>query len=505
MQVIRNITRLAYLGWLLARNDALKVLEPTNVPKYLLQILRLIAHRSSNLSLGERLANVAAAAGPTFIKLGQAISTRADLFGPEIADELAKLRDRLPAFPAEKARNTISKELGRPVDQLFSSFEETPIAAASIAQVHFATTLTGEKVAIKILRPEIEKAFSRDLMLLRWMARLATSLRPALKRLRLEEVVETLTETARIEMDLRLEAAAATELHENFKTDPTYNVPKVFWKYTSRRVLTTSRVSGIPIDEINYRENNFCTDKVLRHASRAMFTQIFRDGFFHGDPHPGNLLVDRDGNIQVVDFGIMGRLDMQSRLYIAETLLCIFTRQYERAAQLHIKAGYVPSDTSIAAFSLALRSIAEPILDMPAADISVGNLLGHLFQVTDTFGMETQPHLLLLQKVVVMAEGIARNLNPSLDLWEVARPLVENWVKIRTAPETQLREASNALQDIVRHSPRLLSKFEAAITGAATGKGTESQATPQPHRGLELPFWLIAIGIWLLVLVALLG
>tara|TARA_Y100000588_G_scaffold166217_1_gene180192 strand:- start:1440 stop:2795 length:1356 start_codon:yes stop_codon:yes gene_type:complete len=451
------------------------------------------------------LANVAVAAGPTFIKLGQAVSTRADLFGPEIAHELARLRDRLPPFPAEQARSTVAKELGRPIEQLFSSFEDTPVAAASIAQVHFATTLIGEKIAIKILRPDIEEAFSRDLELLRWMARLATSLRPTLKRLRLAEAVETLAETARIEMDLRLEAAAATELYENFETDPTYNIPEVFWKYTSRRVLATSRVSGTPIDEIKYPENKICADKVLRHASRAMFTQIFRDGFFHGDPHPGNLLVDKEGNIQVVDFGIMGRLDMQSRLYIAETLLCIFTRQYDRAAELHIKAGYVPPDTSMAAFSLALRSIAEPILDMPAADVSVGDLLGHLFQVTDTFGMETQPHLLLLQKVIVIAEGTARNLNPSLDIWEVARPLVENWVKSRTAPETQLREASMALQDIIRHSPHLLSKFEAAITATAAGKDMKSRGIPQLTQGLKLPFWLTAIGMWLLVLVTLLG
>tara|TARA_B100000029_G_scaffold184496_1_gene182079 strand:+ start:286 stop:1803 length:1518 start_codon:yes stop_codon:yes gene_type:complete len=505
MQVIRNTTRLAYLGWLLARNDALEVLEPTNVPRYLLRALRFIARGNNNLSLGERLAKVAILAGPTFIKLGQAVSTRADLFGPEITHELAKLRDRLPSFPAEQAKNTISKELGEPIEQLFSSFEDTPIAAASIAQVHFATTLMGEKVAIKILRPDIEKAFSRDLELLRWTAQLATSLRPTLKRLRLGEAVETLAETTRIEMDLRLEAAAAAELHENFKTDPTYNVPKIFWKYTSRRVLTTSRVSGTPIDEIKYLENNFCMDKVLQHASRAMFTQIFRDGFFHGDPHPGNLLVDRDGNIQAVDFGIMGRLDMQSRIYIAETLLCIFTRQYDRAAQLHIKAGYVPPDTSMTAFSLALRSIAEPILNMPAADISVGSLLGHLFQVTDTFGMETQPHLLLLQKVVVMAEGTARNLNPSLDIWEVVHPLIENWVKIRTAPETQLGEAAKTLQELVRHSPHLLSKFEAALAVTAAGKGPASQRTAQPTRGLKLPFWLTAIGIWFLVLVTLLG
>ena len=505
MQVIRNITRLAYLAWLLARNDALKVLEPVNLPASLLRPLKFVAKRNNNLSLGERLANVAVAAGPAFIKLGQAVSTRADLFGPEIATELGKLRDRLPPFPTEEAKKTISKELGQPIEELFSTFDSTPIAAASIAQVHFATTLAGETLAIKILRPDIERAFSRDLEALRWTARLATSLRPKLQRLRLEEAVQTLTEVTRIEMDLRLEAAAATELHKNFEADPTYNIPKVFWKYTSQRVLATSRASGIPIDKIKSQDNTICVDKVLRQLSRAMFHQIFRDGFFHGDPHPGNLLVDKGGNIQAVDFGIMGRLDMPSRLYIAETLLCIFTRQYDRAARLHIKAGYVPPDTSIAAFSLALRSIAEPLLNMPARDISIGKLLGHLFQVTDTFGMETQPDLLLLQKVVLMAEGTARSLNPSIDIWEIGRPLLENWIEVRTAPDTQLQEASKVLQELIRHSPHLLSKFEAAINMTETKKDGETGVRPALSRGLKLPFWLTAIGVWLLVLVVFLG
>ncbi|MEE2694249.1 MAG: AarF/UbiB family protein [Pseudomonadota bacterium] len=464
-------------------------------------MLKLTARQNSKLSLGERLAKVAVAGGPAFIKLGQAVSTRADLFGPAIAHDLSRLRDRLPPFPTQQAKNTISKELGHPVEELFSSFEDAPVAAASIAQVHFATTLAGECVAIKVLRPGIERAFSRDLEVLRWMAQVITFLRPTLTRLRLPEAVETLAEMARVEMDLRLEAAAATELRENFETDPTYNIPEVFWKYTSQRVLVTSRVAGVPIDQIKHKENDICIDQVLQHASRAMFNQIFRDGFFHGDPHPGNVLVDRDGTLQVVDFGIMGRLDVQSRLYIAETLLCIFTRQYDRAAQLHVKAGYVPPDTSIGAFSLALRSIVEPILNMPACEISVGKLLGHLFQITSRFGMETQPHLLLLQKVVVIAEGTARDLNPSLDTWEVTRPLVENWVKVKTAPETQLKETSKVIQDLIRHSPGLLSKFEAAIRATDFKIGTEPPRIRQPDWGLKLPFWLIAIGIWLLVLV----
>ena len=452
------------------------------------------------------MANVAVSAGPAFIKFGQALSTRTDLLGPEIAAEIAHLRDRLPPFSSEKAKNTIEKELGASIKDLFSSFDDVPIAAASIAQVHFAVTSAGEEVAVKVLRPNIDKAFSRDLELLRWLARLAVRLRPAWKRLRLADGVEVFAEMVRMEMDLRLEAAAASELRENFATDSSYNVPKIFWQYTTKRVLTTSRVSGIPIDKINSSEDHSYTpDHVLESASRAMFHQIFRDGFFHGDPHPGNLMVEKDGTISVVDFGIMGRLDVQSRLYIAETLLCIFTREYERAAQLHLEAGYVPEGTPIGVFSLALRSIAEPMLDLPPNEVSIGHLLGHLFHVTETFGMETQPHLLLLQKVVVIAEGTARTINPSLNLWETVQPLVKDWVKHRSSPEQQVRDASVTLRRLIIHGPRLLAKFEATVSGSADGIRWKERRKSETNQRLNAFLWLTIFSVWVLVLITLLS
>ena len=506
MRAIQNISRLMYLGFLLARNNALEVLKPLNVPTVFYWPLKLLESKNNHLGLGERMANAAVSAGPTFIKFGQALSTRTDLLGPEITAEIAHLRDRLPPFSSAKAKKTIEKELGSSIKDLFSSFDDIPIAAASIAQVHFAITSAGEEVAVKVLRPNIEKAFSRDLELLRWLARLAVRLRPAWKRLRLADGVEVFAEMVRMEMDLRLEGAAASELRENFENDPSYHVPKVFWQYTGKRVLTTSRVSGIPIDKMTASENHSYTpDQVLESASRATFHQIFRDGFFHGDPHPGNIMVEQDGTISVVDFGIMGRLDVQSRLYIAETLLCIFTREYERAAQLHLDAGYIPEGTPLGAFSLALRSIAEPMLDLPPNEVSMGHLLGHLFHVTETFGMETQPHLLLLQKVVVIAEGTARTINPSLNLWEAVQPLVKDWVKLKSSPEQQVRDASVTLRRLIIHGPHLLAKFEATFSGAADGVRSEERRKLETNQRLNSILWLTTFSVWALVLITLLG
>ena len=495
MQAIRNISRLTYLVYLLAKHNASGFLKVLRMPTLFVKTLALFEDKHCKTSMGQRLANFAVAAGPTFIKVGQALSTRTDLIGPDIAGELVHLRDQLPAFSAETARATIEVELGSTIQELFTSFDNNPVAAASIAQVHFAITIAGDDVAIKVLRPGIEKAFSRDIALLRWLARVAVRLRPAWQRLRLSDAVELFAEMVRTEMDLRLEGAAGSELRQNFLNDTTYKVPKVFWQYTSKRILTTSRVTGIPIDQVASSET------ILPNASAAMFKQIFRDGFFHGDPHPGNLLVDNNGAINAVDFGIMGRLDIQSRLYIAETLLSIFTRDFARAAQLHLDAGYVPKHTSVGAFSLALRAIAEPILDSPTDQVSVGRLLGHLFHVTETFGMETQPHLLLLQKVVVIAEGTARTINPSLDIWEVAQPLIKDWLKVRNSPERQISEASASLQRLVLYGPQLLTKLENKITDTAKPTRSDQNSSRTPNQNSLI--WLTLAITWVIMLFAL--
>ncbi len=478
---LRNLGRLLVIAHTLARNHCVETLEILGFPRPLLWVLRRIEPSTTKGSLGLNLANAAVAMGPSFIKLGQALSTRSDLLGAKIAGELGQLRDQLPPFSPEQARNIIETELGSPIGDLFSKFNDEADAAASIAQVHFAVTNDGHPVAVKVLRPNIERDFAKDIRLFYWIADCVTYSRPKWRRLRLRESVQLFEKMVKTEMDLRLEAAAASELLENFRDDPTYRVPTVDWERTSKRVLTTERIYGTPIDQTNQLvEAGHDLSSVLDNASKAMFNQIFRDGFFHGDPHPGNLFIDDNGAIRPVDFGIMGRLDLRSRRYISEVLLAIFTRDYDLAARLHFHAGYVPTKESIGDFSLALRSVAEPILNRPAIDISVGRLLGQLFHVTETFGMETQPHLLLLQKVIVVAEGVGRTLNPNANLWEIAQPSIKEWVIANKSPEHNLREITKLANELVLRGPYLLSNAEFVVNATKTlleAKNTEENVS----------------------------
>lgn len=490
----RNIIRLTIIARTLARHSAVEALEALGLPKFLVWVLRHMEPSVPNGPLGTRLATAAVALGPSFIKLGQALSTRSDLLGAEMAADLGQLRDRLPPFSTEQARAVVEAELGVRIQDSFAEFDDRPAAAASIAQVHFATTQDGHSVAVKILRPAIEQAFARDIDLFLWVAEWIVHAKPTWHRLRLRESVETFASLVQVEMDLRLEAAAASELAENFHDDPSYKVPTVDWSRTSRRVLTTTRVHGTPIDQVqNLAAAGHNLDEVLQSASRAMFKQVFRDGFFHGDPHPGNLFVDSDGVINAVDFGIMGRLDRQSRRYLAEMILAILTRDYERAARLHFQAGYVPKEKSIGAFTLALRSIAEPILDKPACDISIGRLLGQLFHITETFGMETQPHLLLLQKVMVVAEGVGRTLNPEVNMWKIAEPLIEEWIITNKNPETHLRELGGLVREIVQRGPLLLAHAEVALEN--TNQMIRSKNTHDINSRLREGWMWAAIGV----------
>jgi ubiquinone biosynthesis protein len=487
IRTVRNLWRLAAIAVTLARHDALAPLEALGVAPWLVWMVRRAARREArDLRIGERLAQAAVALGPAFIKLGQALSTRADLLGVAVAEDLAMLRDRLPPFPAEAARAVIARELGMPVAQAFSAFDDRPVAAASIAQVHFATTAGGREVAVKVLRPGIERAFQRDLDLMLWLARLIERTQPRWRRLRPVDSVRAFAEMVAIEMNLRLEGAAAAELGANFADDPTFNVPAVDWQRTARRVLTTERVSGIAIDQ---RDALIAAGHdpaaLLECAARATFRQIFRDGFFHGDPHQGNLFVDSDGNLWVVDFGIMGRLDVATRRFLAEMLLGFLNADYTAVADVHFRAGYVPAERQRGAFVQALRAITEPILGLPANRISVGRLLGHLFEVTETFGMQTQPHLLLLQKVMVVAEGVGRVLYPEANMWQLARPLIEDWMVENTGPEARVRAAAEGALEAARSLPRIAAKAERALDHVAANPAPGPPA-PGARRGLTV-------------------
>ncbi len=464
----RNVRRLVAIAGTLARHDALFPLEALGPAATALA--RAASRRGVPGRPGERLAAALQALGPSFIKFGQALSTRPDLIGETMARDLSNLQDRLPPFPAAQARATVEDELGAPIDALFSRFDDEPVAAASIAQVHFAATSEGREVAVKVLRPRIEQAFARDLDLFYWLAGLIERLQPAWRRLRPVEVVGTLAETVAIEMNLSFEAAAASELRENLAGDEGLRVPEVDWRRTARRVLTLERVEGTPIDE---REALIAAghdlDAIIEKAARSVFNQVFRDGFFHADLHPGNLFVDPAGDLVAVDFGIMGRLDRATRRYLAEMLLGFLTGDYVRVADVHFEADYVPAGQSRDAFIQACRSIGEPIRGRPLSEISLAHLLGRLFQVTETFAMETQPQLLLLQKNLVLAEGIGRRLNPEVNMWVLAQPLIEDWVRDNLNPEARLRDAVAEGVAAVQRLPKLVKDAEATLAAGAGG------------------------------------
>ncbi|MBW7852341.1 MAG: 2-polyprenylphenol 6-hydroxylase [Rhodospirillales bacterium] len=471
VRAARNLLRLLTIARVLARYDALFLMERISVARMVAGFLRFAARPRPGLGRpGQRLAAALQELGPTFIKFGQALSTRADLVGDEVAADLSELQDRLAPFPAHEVRHTLKAEFGRPVEDLFESFEDAPVAAASIAQVHFARTTDGREVAVKVLRPAIEDAFARDIDLLYWLAELVEMAQPALRRLRPVESVRAFEDSVRMEMDLRFEAAAAAEMSDNFAGDPTFRVPAVDWQRTSRRVLTLERVQGISIDE---REALLAAglelDRILEKAADAFFNQVFRDGFFHADMHPGNLFVDEHGNLIAVDFGITGRVDRKTRQYLGEMLLGFLTGNYRRVAEVHFEAGYVPADKSVDAFTQACRSIGEPIMGRPLHEISVARLLGQLFQVTETFAMQTQPQLLLLQKSMLVAEGVGRRLDPNVNMWQLARPLIEQWMRENLGPEARVRNAVSTLGETLERLPRVLAESEKALTWIAEG------------------------------------
>ncbi len=499
LRSLKHIRRLLSLARLLARHDALFALELAGVSPALLKFAAVGVTADTTGRPGERLARALNEAGPSFIKLGQALSTRSDLLGEQLTDDLSSLQDDLPPFPASEARAAIEEELGQPVEDLFLTFDDEAVAAASIAQVHFAQTFDGREVAVKILRPGVEAAFQRDVDLFRWIAEIAERTQPQLRRLKPVASIETLAETVELEMDLRFEAAAAAELRDNFAGDPDFQVPEVDWHLTGRRVLVTERLTGgIPLDDRDaIVAAGFDPVDILTKAAAASFRQVFRDGFFHADTHPGNMFVMPDGRIAVVDFGIMGRLDLRTRRTIAEMLVSFLNRDYRRAAEVHFEAGWVPRDRSVDSFTQACRSIAEPILDKPQNEISIARLLAQLFQITETFRMETQPQLLLLQKTMLVAEGTARKLAPEANMWFLIRPLIEDWIYDNLGPEAKVRDAIQNLQDALQRLPEMVESVEQGSRMMAEGNFKLHPDTIRALRGDDGPRRRTPLGLWL--------
>ena len=425
---------------------------------------------------GEKLCIALQGMGTTFIKLGQFLATRPDIIGEEMAKGLEKLQDKVPAFNLYEAKKIIKKEIG---EKQFNNIIEIsePIAAASIAQVHIAKIKNEnqeKQVAVKILRPNIEKLFNEELDALMLFAYIIENTISKAKRLKLVEVVHLLREITNIEMDLRFEAAAANELYENTKQDSGFNVPKIYWNYTTKRILTLDKVEGISIRETDKLQDLGVNLKNLaENLIQHFLKQAVRDGFFHGDMHQGNLFVDHKGNIIPVDFGIMGRLDKNNRKYLAEILYGFIKRDYVKVAEVHFQAGLVPSDASKEEFAQALRSVGEPIFGQTIKDISGGNLLAQLFEITEKFNMATQPSLLLLQKNMVVVEGVARKLFPETNIWEVSKPVLENWLKNIKSPKSTINTALNTSLEIIKRIPDfpdLMDRADYALKLMAEGK-----------------------------------
>jgi ubiquinone biosynthesis protein len=508
LRSLRNLLRLLAIARVLARHGALRALDRALAEigghSLFLDFVRFLFGRGIGSGRpGERLAAALNELGPAFIKLGQMLSTRTDLLGEQVAADLSLLQDRLPPFPAAAARATIEAELGRPVGELYRSFDDRPVSAASIAQVHFAILPEADgfptaEVAVKILRPGIEQAFQRDLDLLRWLAEILEATQPRLRRFRPIAVIEEFARTVALEMDLRLEAAAAVELAENFAGDPTYRVPAIDWRRTQRRMLTQERIAGICMDDrAQLLAAGHDIRDILTKAAAIFFKQSFRDGVFHGDQHPGNMLVDAEGRIGAVDFGIMGRLDRPTRHYLADMLLGLLQRDYQRLADIHIAAGYVPVGQSRDGFAQALRAIGEPVFGRPLAEISFARILGQLFQLASAFEMQVQPQLLLLQKNMLMAEGVSRRLDPELNIWTLAQPLIEQWMRENRGPEARLVEAADAVRETAARLPRLLQLVQRRL---------EADAEPKraPYRvriaGVGIAWWVAALALLALLL-----
>jgi ubiquinone biosynthesis protein len=447
--------RLTRAGIVFAREGVFALVDTRPLPlpaKTAVALARLI-ERPSAKSGESRLAAALSRLGPTYVKLGQFLATRPDVVGAVIARDLESLQDKMAPFPQAEAEAAIAVGLGKPLNAVYASFGPA-VAAASIAQVHRAEVEVNgvrKPVAVKVLRPGVERRFRADLDSFFFAARTAESFSLEAQRLRLVEVVSTLARSVAIEMDFRLEAAALSEMAENTRADKGFRVPTVDWDRTGREVLTLEWIDGTPLnDHATLAAKGYDLPALGRAVIQNFLRHALRDGFFHADMHPGNLFIDDQGQLVAVDFGIMGRLGPKERRFLAEILFGFITRDYMRTAQVHFDAGYVPRHHSVESFAQAIRAIGEPIHNRPAEDISMAKLLTLLFEVTGLFDMRTRPELLLLQKTMVVVEGVARSLDPKLDMWTTADPVVREWIERNLGPIGKLEGAVEGAGEIGR-------------------------------------------------------
>ncbi|OUW63831.1 MAG: 2-polyprenylphenol 6-hydroxylase [Pelagibacteraceae bacterium TMED201] len=482
--MIKKIITLFKLGRKIAKSDIIKIISKFQEPPIIIKILfKILAFSFSqknqdnvNQNEGERLSSSLESMGTTFIKLGQFLATRPDIIGEELSKKLENLQDKLPPFSIYQAKEIIKKDLGESTFNSIINLSE-PVAAASVAQVHKAQINdngTIKDVAIKILRPDIKKIFNDEIDAMMLFAFLIESLNKKTKRLKLLEVVFLLKEITNLEMDLRFEAAAANEYAENTKNDVGIKVPQVYWNFTSENVMTLDWIDGVSIRETEeLKKRNINTNKIAEDVIQHFLRHAVRDGFFHADMHQGNIFIDNSGQIVPIDFGIMGRLDKMSKRFLAEILFGFIQRDYKKVAEVHIVAGLVPKGVSIDDLAQALRSIGEPIFGQEVKDISGGRLLKQLFDVTEKFNMQTQPQLLMLQKTMVVVEGVARKLNPNTNIWTTSKPVLENWLKETKDPLNNINETLQNTSEVIKRLPEfpeIMDKANQALTYLANGQ-----------------------------------
>jgi len=459
--VPRHFWRAVRVVRCLGRHGAILFIDDMPIAPWQRRVLHWLNDDAAPGRPGQRLARALIELGPIYIKLGQGFGTRPDILGQQVAEDLTDLQDKLPPFPGGEAVARIEADLETPLDQLFAQFRREPVAAASIAQVHKARTTDGRDVAVKVLRPGIELQIEQDLRFFAFMAWLGERLLPHSERLHPQEAVRLFAETTRRELDMRLEAAAADEFRENNREAPNFYVPAVDWQRTTKHVLTLEWVEGVASDEPDKLvAMGVDPARVLETATRVFFAHVFVHGFFHGDMHPGNTFIRPDGTIVPIDYGIMGRLDFETRLFLGELLVVFLNRNYARLAEVMVKGGLVPAYVDRGALAQAIRAMAEPIMGLPQNEISIARLLGQLFEVAGDFEMRARPDLLLLQKTMMVAEGVGRALNPRVNMWQLAQPLVEDWIALNLGPVGATRRFASDGRDVLERLPRIVKESD---------------------------------------------
>lgn len=496
MRLIRQFFRIIHINIVLVRHGLEEVIFAIHLfrpIRFLLYLLPWHWFRRVEISHGVRVRRVLEDLGPIFVKFGQALSTRRDLLPDDVANELAKLQDRVPPFPGAEARAIVEKAYGCSVRDVFSEFDETPLASASIAQVHAAKLLDGSSVVVKVLRPDVHKLVKRDLDVLELIASLAHRYWLDGRRLRPREVVKDYEQTVLDELDLLREAANASQLKRNFENSSDLYVPIIYWDHCRVNVMVMERIHGIAISDIEQlKKHNVNMKKLSERGVNIFFTQVFQHNFFHADMHPGNIFVSydtpEDPKYLGVDFGIMGTLSPRDQRYLAENFLAFFNRDYRRVAELHLESGWVPADTRVDQFESAIRTVCEPIFQKPISQISFGNLLLRLFQTARRFQMEVQPQLVLLQKTLLNIEGLGRQLDPDLDLWQTAKPFLDRWMSEQVGMRALLTGLRTHLPKALEQAPELPSLIHQYLKLAEQQPDTEKKLLRQEIESLQTEF-----------------